>query len=721
MSTRDFSDGTREIEYRYELLERGTMAHVADVSNKVTEATVSHNAFATVHRTASFKIKEDYTQPETVIKDMEKDFLTPDYPFTVWDNPNLAQVKDGRLYFPTYKVYNGDYPDLDGGKKSVTVGSENFAMGEIPNGFNLITDMPSATDGFCFYYPAGTAGNFTGASCELWKKTNTQRKLAIETISSISATPKRVYFTGYFNTDGGVTKPQVFVRYYSGTTTVSTIEVPSNQITTQIADGYAEWSFYEGYVDITSVAGANSCRLQIGIQGTQIGSLYIDSFYYDAARSARFTYEVTVTSPEIDASFISLNGVPAKFGGGGIMHTKYDPSSLSGLYVRNSLDSGSTWGSWTSIPSNIASFPLALNTDVRNLKFQLQFRMKSHDQKILPRLDFYDIDLKANCNVPNPNYDVIDYKKHYIKPYLKINESGTWKEYPLGVFLLNSPKRSDDDGGVIREVDAYDRLVILKDAKLVYPLTLKPHSTDGWAGTVRDLLTGNYSELQLQYYSFGDPFLASQVNITPSPPVPSARGRNFKMGETWLSVLNQLLSAAGNTSLHCDSNGILRSETYVVPSSIPEKFTYIDDHTSIIFTKADEEIDTFETANVFIAVQMADSGGNQLVARYFNFNDGAPSSVPEQGRYIVDYQEVDHAETQWELDNYVRRIAYEASQAYGQIHFNTALDPEHEHLDNVYLRYQDLKLEGKFTETAWSMSLTDDPYMEHRLRRIVTI
>jgi hypothetical protein len=147
----------------------------------------------------------------------------------------------------------------------------------------------------------------------------------------------------------------------------------------------------------------------------------------------------------------------------------------------------------------------------------------------------------------------------------------------------------------------------------------------------------------------------------------------------------------------------------------------MDNEMSIIFTEASEEMDTFEVANAFVAYQPSDMSGVELVGRYFNRNAGSPSSFNSQGRWITDYRDVGNMESQAEIDNYIYRLAYEASQVYGQINFNTALDPTHEHLDNVYLRYQDLQIDGRFTETAWSMHLTEDPYMEHRLRRIVTI
>src|SRR5262249_47606162 len=64
----------------------------------------------------------------------------------------------------------------------------------------------------------------------------------------------------------------------------------------------------------------------------------------------------------------------------------------------------------------------------------------------------------------------IDFYRDRIKPYIaiKMDANGTdgtpWAEWPLGVFLLEAPSRVSDSASVSRQVDGFDKTVILRNA-----------------------------------------------------------------------------------------------------------------------------------------------------------------------------------------------------------------------------------------------------------------
>ena len=59
----------------------------------------------------------------------------------------------------------------------------------------------------------------------------------------------------------------------------------------------------------------------------------------------------------------------------------------------------------------------------------------------------------------------INYIDERIKPYFRLFTPEGWLEYPLGVYLIMSPDRSALGGTVYREIEAYDRSIILKEDK----------------------------------------------------------------------------------------------------------------------------------------------------------------------------------------------------------------------------------------------------------------
>ncbi|MGQ4669658.1 hypothetical protein ACUIJ5_05160 [Bacillus toyonensis] len=186
-------------------------------------------------------------------------------------------------------------------------------------------------------------------------------------------------------------------------------------------------------------------------------------------------------------------------------------------------------------------------------------------------------------------------------------------------------------------------------------------------------------------------------------------------------MLNDLASCIGYQALFADENGVINCLPYVKPNERPVTKTYEDDVMSVMYLEAEEEYDIYDTPNVFVCTQQADSDGVRYYSRFFNTNEGSLTSVPNVGRYIVDYREVDNVDDQGNLDQYCARVAIEASQAYGKIEFRTALMPAHTHMNAMKLKYTNLAVDDVYTETAWSMDLSNGGQMSHSARKVIDI
>lgn len=275
-------------------------------------------------------------------------------------------------------------------------------------------------------------------------------------------------------------------------------------------------------------------------------------------------------------------------------------------------------------------------------------------------------------------------------------------EFPLGVFLLSSPNRKEQNGEVYREVEAYDKLVILRDDKFLerYTVTAGTNYIDA---VISILQSANISKWNIEQT---DKTLPVDIEFDP--------------GTDKLKAVNKILSAINFNQLQVDVNGFFVSAPYRNPQIRAAEYTYKNDDLSVTYNGMEEELDIFNVANSWVAV-LSDPEREPLVSSYTNDNEDSPTSTVNRGRTISDFREVDNIADQQALDNYVQRIAFQASQVYGKVEFETAIMPMHDHFDILEIDYSPLGIKGKYTETGWTIPLSVGGRMKHNVRAVVNI
>jgi hypothetical protein len=268
--------------------------------------------------------------------------------------------------------------------------------------------------------------------------------------------------------------------------------------------------------------------------------------------------------------------------------------------------------------------------------------------------------------------------------------------------LLSSPTRSDRNRNVYRDVEAYDGLLILKDDKFGSRHTIMAGTN--YRTAVIDILTS--AGITKHNIEQTDKTLATDIDFAP--------------GKEKLFAINQLLRDINYTPIYVDVHGYYTSATYRSPSVRSAEYTYKDDNLSITFPGMTEELDLFEIPNKWVVV-MSNPEREPLVSTYTNDNPDSPTSTVNRGRTIVDHREIQSIADQQALDAYVQRIAFEASQIYGKITFETAINPAHEYSDVLELDYSPLGIKGKYAETNWTIPLQAGGRMRHEVRRVVNI
>ncbi len=297
----------------------------------------------------------------------------------------------------------------------------------------------------------------------------------------------------------------------------------------------------------------------------------------------------------------------------------------------------------------------------------------------------------------------IDWLNDRIQPFImyKIPNSNTWLEWSQGIYLLSSPKRRSTGNSIIRDVEAYDLLQILSDEKiderLLYPSGKK------YTDAIKELITG--CKIYNMHITNSDKELRSD--------------KEFEIGTSKLSIINQLLEEINYTSLWTDHNGFFTAKPYILPSYRNKDYEYHDNEISII-NGIEEEMDTFNIPNKFIVIS-SNPDNEPLVSIYTNDKASSPTSTVNNKRLIVDKRKVNDIADQESLDAYTKRIAEEASNIYGHVAFNTAIMPHHSFQDCLYLKHSKLGINNNYIETEWSMKLTAGALMKHRVRRAVQV
>lgn len=298
----------------------------------------------------------------------------------------------------------------------------------------------------------------------------------------------------------------------------------------------------------------------------------------------------------------------------------------------------------------------------------------------------------------------INFLTERIKPYCCVlMGAGGYSEFPLGVFLLSTPpKKADSAGNITREVEAYDLLQVLVDDKVATRYTVA--AATNYITAVGTVLTG--------------------AGITDQALTATAKtllvARDWPPGTKKLRIINDLLDAINYRALYFDEDGKAVAQPYLSPSTRASEYTYVDDDESVTFPQVVESLDLFGVPNKWL-LSVSEPDRATLNSTVTNANATSPTSTVSRGRTIVEVRSDIDAPDQATLDAIAAKIAYEASQVYQEVEFETAIQPFHSDLDVLTLTFSTLSIDAKFVETGWSFDCRAGARHKHLIRRIVTI
>ncbi len=279
-----------------------------------------------------------------------------------------------------------------------------------------------------------------------------------------------------------------------------------------------------------------------------------------------------------------------------------------------------------------------------------------------------------------------------------------WAQFPLGVYIPSTPSRHFNISADY-EVEAYDISVILKE----------------------DCVTDrSYFPAGTRYLDAVQALLVSagivQVMVTESAAV-MAVDHEYEIGTSKLDIINQLLLEINYNTFMVNADGVGVLSPYEEPTDSKITIEYFQDQLSVICPESDTELDLYSVPNVFVGVvsnpdySKTNTNFQYFRCEYVNDNPASALSTIQRGRRIVAVLKPNDIATQEDLEKYVRRQAFQASQVYETIQISTALMPIHGENETPSILHPDIN--GVYEEIGWEMDLTAGGKMSHTARRLM--
>lgn len=308
----------------------------------------------------------------------------------------------------------------------------------------------------------------------------------------------------------------------------------------------------------------------------------------------------------------------------------------------------------------------------------------------------------ARFNINERNLKEIDFINERIKPYYCLRKGTEWLRWGQGIYLLSAPNRNEQSGGIYRDVEAYDKGLILKEDQVDNRYFIPKGTLYIDAVKTLILSTG------IEKISIEDSDLALSID------------KEYEIGTSKLTIINDLLNSINYNSAYFNENGFCMIRKYINPKVRPYDFKYVTDKNSVTLYGASETLDTFSIPNKFIRY-VENPDATYMISKYINDKASNKLSTVSRGRVITDIQSVTDIADQATLDEYVKRVAIEKSQVFGGIKFNTLPMPHHSYLDCLYVKNTTLGISEKFIETEWSIEASNGGLMSHTCKKVVEL
>ncbi len=306
-----------------------------------------------------------------------------------------------------------------------------------------------------------------------------------------------------------------------------------------------------------------------------------------------------------------------------------------------------------------------------------------------------EICMSLRCTVKkHPDMDVTT---DLIRPYAVIDGV----EYALGDYSVGTLKEQTKDNVQWWEIEGYDLALFCKQSLIETPYYI----------AVGTLYIDAISALLI------DAGITRVIADSNEDTLTTDR-EDWEVGESRLTIINDLLAEINFYPLYFDLNGVARLAKKVEISASSASISYKGDKMSILYPECSSELDIFDTPNVFIAI-MSNSEQAAMTATSENNSPSSALSIMRRQRRIPRVFKVNNIASQSALQEYVDNLRNDSMLSTETVEFYTAINPIHSVHDVLVLQHPDI--EGIFYETGWSMSVKAGEKMTHRVKRVMYV
>lgn len=299
-----------------------------------------------------------------------------------------------------------------------------------------------------------------------------------------------------------------------------------------------------------------------------------------------------------------------------------------------------------------------------------------------------------------------DWMTDEIQPVLEINGEAA----PLGILMPAKVTPQETRGIKTIDVQAFDRCWRVRDTKVEGSINLTAGTP--YLDAIEGLLTS-----------------AGVVTImkTPSTATLAEDREDWQTGESYLTIINDLLSEINYKQLWFNENGYAMLEPAGEPDAEHIQHVLTDRKTDVrnsreaklirVYPGFSRETDIYQAPNVFVCVcSNADKSGD-MIAKAVNDNPQSPLSVQRRGRRVVKSVYVNNIASQADLQAYADRMLSDSMMTGETMKVETMLLPGFGVDDVTALQYgTEMSI---CRETDWTMQLTPGGKMTHVLEKVV--
>ena len=294
----------------------------------------------------------------------------------------------------------------------------------------------------------------------------------------------------------------------------------------------------------------------------------------------------------------------------------------------------------------------------------------------------------------------IDYLNDRIKCYYEMYYDGSWISYPLGIYLLSSPNRESSSGYIARNIEIYDKLLILEQDIISASYTVA--SGTNVVTEVTSIITGA-----------GE----TGVSIEATTEV-TAAAKTWEAGTSKLRIINDLLGSINYFTLRANNAGRYTSQPYVLPAARGISWEFIDNSEGLYLPSFTQELDYYFVPNKVVLV-VSNPEQTELTATATNEDASSPFSYQARGRWIVDFRTEIEATSQSVLDDKAERILAEGMQLNEGIEYQHAYIPLELH-NAVTFKNSQLGISANYTIARQRTPLKAGELVRSSIRRVMT-